>query len=170
MEKKSIIITFIIVFTFIGLLLWGYAKNGNTVASVQGVTKTGAKSELISDITINDFGTITMRNGDVSKDFTFTNPTNKDITINSVETSCMCTKALLVETDGSIKGPFGMASMGGNTTTNDIIRAGESRTLRVVYDPNAHGPAGVGQIDRFATITDSSGATLQFEIKALVTP
>ncbi len=152
------------------LLIWGYAKNGNTAASVQGVVKTGAKSALTATTTFNDFGTISMKNGDVSKDFIFTNPTDKDITIRQVETSCMCTRALLVETDGSTKGPFGMASMGGNTSTNEIIKAGESHTLRVVYDPNAHGPAGVGQIDRFAVITDSTGANLQFEIKALVTP
>ena len=53
---------------------------------------------------------------------------------------------------------------------NEIIKAGESRKIRVVYDPNAHGPAGVGQIDRFIELTDSNGAKLQLEIKANVTP
>ena len=76
----------------------------------------------------------------------------------------------MVKGDGSTKGPFGMAGMGYVPPANETIKPGESRIVRVVYDPNAHGPAGVGQIDRFVTLTDSSGGTLQFEIKALVTP
>ena len=60
--------------------------------------------------------------------------------------------------------------MGYVPPVNETIKAGESRTIRVVYDPNAHGPAGVGPIDRFAILTDKSGGKLQFEIKALVTP
>ena len=39
------------------------------------------------------------------------------------------------------------------------------------FDPLAHGPAGwVKLIDRFITLTDTSGNTLQFEVKAVVTP
>ena len=82
----------------------------------------------------------------------------------------MCTTAFIVGPDGNVKGPFGMPGMGYVPPANEIIKAGESRIIRIVYDPNAHGPAGVGQIDRFVTLTDSDGGTLQFEIKALVTP
>jgi hypothetical protein len=82
----------------------------------------------------------------------------------------MCTTAFIVESDGSTKGPFGMAGMGGITATNETISSGESRIIRVVYNPNAHGPAGVGQIDRFITATDSSGGSVRYEIQALVTP
>ena len=53
---------------------------------------------------------------------------------------------------------------------NETIKAGESRIIRAVYDPNAHGPAGVGPIDRFLILTDSSGSKLELEIKAIVTP
>jgi len=127
-------------------------------------------SALVSSQQLNDFGTISMKNGNVSKDFVVSNPTKTAVIINSVSTSCMCTSALIVEADGNNKGPFGMASMGGNVTANETIGPGESRTIRVVYDPNAHGPAGVGQIDRFVTLTDTSGGSLQLEIKATVTP
>jgi hypothetical protein len=170
MKTKTIIIVFVICLVFISLLVWGYAKNGNTAASVQGVASSEVKSSLIATSKLYDFGTISMKNGDVSKDFTFTNPTNKNVIILGLETSCMCTSALLVEPDGSTKGPFGMPGMGGMTSTNETIKTGENRTLRVIYNPNAHGPAGVGQIDRFITLTDSTGETLQFEIKAVVTP
>lgn len=170
MKLKTILITIIACFALIGLLFWGYAKNGNTAASVQGVSSTGAKSALAATDILYDFGTISMKNGDVTKNFIFTNPTDKDVNIRGVETSCMCTSALLVLPDGSTKGPFGMAGMGGMTTTNETIKAGETMTVRAIYNPNAHGPAGVGQIDRFIIVTDASGGKIQFEIKALVTP
>ena len=53
---------------------------------------------------------------------------------------------------------------------NEIIKAGESRKLRVVFDHNAHGPAGVGIINRVVTLEDNGGGILEFEIKAVVTP
>lgn len=170
MESRKTIITVFVCFTFLSLLLWGYSKNGNTAASVQGVSSADARGALISPEAFFDFGAISMKDGDVTKDFTITNPTGENVTILGLETSCMCTSVLLVLPDGSTKGPFGMAGMGGLTRTNETVKAGESRMLRVIYNPNAHGPAGVGQIDRFVTVTDSSGATLRFEIKALVTP
>ena len=112
-----------------------------------------------------------MKNGNVMKEFTVTNPTDQDVTVKTVLTSCMCTNAFVVSGDGSVKGPFGMPGHGGAVApANETIKAGESRTIRVVYDPNAHGPAGVGRIDRFVTLTDDSGVTLEYEIKANVTP
>ena len=170
MKPKTIIITLIVVAVIGYLLVLSYQKSSSSAASVQGVSQTGAQSALAASSTFYDFGTISMKNGNVTKDFTFTNPGNSDVSIKGVETSCMCTSALLVEADGSTKGPFGMAGMGGMTSTDDTVKAGESRTLRVVYDPNAHGPAGVGDIDRFITVNDASGGTLRFEIKAVVTP
>ena len=53
---------------------------------------------------------------------------------------------------------------------NETIKAGESRNIEVVFDPNAHGPAGIGMIDRFVFIEDANGEKLQLEIKATVTP
>lgn len=159
------------VLLFVGIFAWGATGNGGTAASVQGASAlTTATSALTASATLYDFGTISMKNGLVAKDFMVTNPTDKDIFVTTLVTSCMCTKALIVESDGSTKGPFGMPAMGYVPPANETIRAGESRTIRVVYDPNAHGPAGVGRIDRFVTLTDVSGGTIQFEIKALVTP
>ena len=53
---------------------------------------------------------------------------------------------------------------------NALVKAGELLDIEVVFDPNAHGPAGVGRIDRFINLTDENGGELQFEIKALVKP
>jgi hypothetical protein len=166
-------ITIILVsIAFIGLLLWSGYKNSSSTASVQGVTSTGKTSALTvtNGAAVYDFGTISMKNDTVTTEFTVTNQTNETILVPSLVTSCMCTKAFIVSPDGSTKGPFGMSGMGHVPPADETIVPGESRIIRVVYDPNAHGPAGVGKIDRFITLTDAAGGTLTLEIKALVTP
>ncbi len=165
---KSIIVTILITTGLIGLMWWGRGLQ-RPVASA-GAQSSSAKSDLTASEKIYDFGTISMKNGVVTKDFKITNSTNKDIFVPSLVTSCMCTKAFIVETDGTTKGPFGMPGMGYVPPSNETIKAGEARIIRVEYDPNAHGPAGVGSIDRFITLTDDSGGVLQLEIKAVVTP
>ncbi|MBU6370568.1 MAG: DUF1573 domain-containing protein [Patescibacteria group bacterium] len=170
MKLKETIIILAVCLAIFGLFVLGYANSGSSAASVQGVPANAPASALAASSTFYDFGTISMRNGDVSRDFTFTNPANHDVTITQVETSCMCTSALLVEPDGSTKGPFGMPGMGGMNATDETIKAGVTRTLRVIFNPAAHGPAGVGSIDRFILLTDASGGALKFEIKAIVTP
>lgn len=171
-QPKAFSIALLAALVLLGLAVWGYGSGGrSTTASVQGVTNSGANSALTAPEILHDFGTIRMKDGLVEKEFTLTNPTSADITITSIVTSCMCTTAYLLSPGGSQKGPFGMPGHSGPATgVEENVRAGESRTLRVVYDPNAHGPAGVGPVDRFVLVTDRSGATLQFEIKAIVRP
>lgn len=162
--KKTIIITLLIVAGLVGLIWWG-SKNQKSP-----VTNTGIKSALTSSEYVYDFGSISMKDGDVTKEFTVTNGTDKDIVFQTLTTSCMCTKAYFVLPDGKTKGPFGMPGMGYVPPLDETIKAGENRIIRVVYDPNAHGPAGVGFIDRFVTLVDENGNELQIEIKATVTP
>ena len=170
--KSNIITISVVLLVFVGLFIWGFSGKSGTTASVQGApgAASNSKSLLTAPKVFYDFGTISMKNGDVNKEFTVTNPTDKDILVSTVLTSCMCTSAFIVEPDGSVKGPFKMPGMGYVPPANELIKAGESRIIRVVYDPNAHGPAGVGRINRFVTLTDASGGALQLEIKALVTP
>ncbi|MBI4088983.1 DUF1573 domain-containing protein [Candidatus Kaiserbacteria bacterium] len=172
MESKTTSIIAVVLLIFVGLFVWGYSGKGGTASSVQSAPGAAGNSEssLIAPEVFYDFGTISMRDGNVSKEFIVTNPTDSDITVHTVLSSCMCTTAFVVGPNGSAKGPFGMPGMGYVPPANELIKAGESRTIRVVYDPNAHGPAGVGRIDRFVTLTDASGGVLQLEIKALVTP
>lgn len=162
--NKIIIIVTLIFLGIISLMMWGKSTQNKIEPN------TGAISNLDFSEKLYDFGTISMKNGLVAKDFTVTNNTDKDIVIPSLVTSCMCTKAYFVKPDGNIKGPFGMPSMGFVPPLNETIKVGESRIVRAVYDPNAHGPAGVGPIDRFLILTDAAGGKLQLEIKAMVTP
>ena len=172
MKTKTLITSVVFVLVIAGLFAWGAAGRAGTTASVQGASgaASDAKSALTAPEIFHDFGTISMKNRNVTKEFTVTNPTNEDITVKTVLTSCMCTTAFIVKPDGNVKGPFSMPGMGYIPPANETIKPSESRIVRVVYDPNAHGPAGVGEIDRFVMLTDASGGTLQFEIKALVTP
>lgn len=162
--KKTIIVTLLIILGIIGLIWWGSKNQKPTVQS------NGSKSSLTSSEYVYDFGTISMKNGNVTKDFTITNPTDKDILLSSVSTSCMCTNAFIINSDGNKKGPFGMSGHGYVPPANETIKARGSSTIQVVYDPNAHGPAGVGFIDRFVTLVDENGQELQIEVKATVTP
>lgn len=172
MKTKNIIT--LVCMVVVSLFIWGYFSKGGTIASVQGVSEFNSpvsKNSLTASEKFYDFGTISMKNGNVTKEFTVTNAGNKDVTVSTIFTSCMCTTALIVAPDGNTKGPFGMAGHGGSVPpANEVIKAGDSRVIRVVFNPNAHGPAGVGPIDRFITLTDTSGNTLQLEIKAIVTP
>ncbi|MFA7000171.1 MAG: DUF1573 domain-containing protein [Candidatus Paceibacterota bacterium] len=162
--KQTITITLIIILAIIGLIWWG-SKNQKAP-----VTSTGSRSSLTASEYIYDFGTISMKNGNVTKDFTIKNPTDKDIFLSSVSTSCMCTNAFIISSDGTKKGPFGMSGHGYVPPANETIKANGNIALQIVYNPNAHGPAGVGFIDRFITLVDENGNNLQIEIKATVTP
>lgn len=172
MKSQTLSIVSVALLILVGLFIWGLGGRGSTTASIQNAPGAASteKSVLTAPETLYDFGTISMKSGNVTKEFLVANPTDQDITISTILTSCMCTTAFVVGPNGSVKGPFGMPGMGYVPPANEVIRAGESRTIRVVYDPNAHGPAGVGRIDRFITLTDTSGGALQLEIQALVTP
>lgn len=183
MQDKNKIITFIavIVLLFIGFFFFGKpVKNEDSALTEKNIPvgseelanshTAGAIGVLTAEEKFYDFGMISMKNGNVSKLFKVTNSTDKDIKLPSLTTSCMCTAAYFVEADGSKKGPFGMPGMGFVPKLNAIIKAGVSANVEVVYDPNAHGPAGVGMIDRFVYLEDEGGYKIQFEIKANVTP
>ena len=170
MSSKSLIIGAIVLVAILGLMLWGRPSAGAN-PSVGGQQDNPAEnSSLAAAETFFDFGNISMKNGNVEKTFKIENPTQSDINVTSIVTSCMCTTAYL-EPPSGVKGPFGMPGHGGPVgRVSETIKPGESRALKVVFDPNAHGPAGVGTIERLVLVDDESGGTLQLQIKAMVTP
>lgn len=130
-----------------------------------------------SDVDVNtdpasffDFGTISMARGTVERVFTLKNTHAEAVTLKSIYTSCMCTSAVL-EYSGKSYGPFGMPGHGMMPSVNVTLAPNEEATLKVVFDPAAHGPAGVGPIERTVVVED--GSTEPFAvmtIRALVTP
>lgn len=81
----------------------------------------------------------------------------------------MCTTAVLV-IDDKRSGPYGMPGHGFIPKINETMNVGEEATVEVIFDPAAHGPAGVGRIERKITIENNAGQSLELEFTALVTP
>jgi hypothetical protein len=171
MKIKTTISVLVVILFVAGLYIWGYFIRGGSADPAQDISTSNIlKDSLALSEKLYDFGAIKINDGNVETKFKVTNSTEKNVNLQSITTSCMCTTAYIESANGE-KGPFGMVGHGGPVSkANEIIKAGESRYIRVVYDPLAHGPAGVGQIDRFIYLTDNFGNTLQLEIKATVTP
>ncbi|TRZ52891.1 DUF1573 domain-containing protein [bacterium] len=168
MEKKIIAIGAVIFFALFGLMVWGQSVQKNLASGRK--TEMREKSSLfVVGTSDHDFGVISMKNGKVSSLFKITNPTDTDVFLKSITTSCMCTSAYLLG-GGEKKGPFGMVGMGYVPPADEIIKPGESREIEVIFDPNAHGPAGVGAIARVVTLEEEGGGRIEFNFKAEVTP
>src|SRR3989338_6769107 len=151
MKSKTIVSILIVILGIAGLVWWGRSAQNRVSANPNSNLSANALQALE---TLYDFGTISMKNGLVDHVFRVTNSSDKDILVKKISTSCMCTN-VYIESIGGEKGPFGMEGHGGYVPpANETIRTGESRELKVVYDPNAHGPAGVGAINRFIYLTD----------------
>ncbi len=118
-----------------------------------------------------NFQTISMSNGLVSHDFQVKNESSEIVRIEKVSTSCMCTKAILIDSSGKEAGPFGMGGMGGFPWTNLDIAPGQTVTVKAVFDPAAHGPAGVGPISRsvFLETNSQKSPKVELQFSAIVT-
>ncbi len=165
MKKNVLVIGLLAVVALVGVMLLGRS----TDRAMSSPTDVTVKSALSASEALYDFGVVSMKNGKVSHRFKVTNPTNNDQIAEYLSTSCMCTTAYIVD-DKARSGPFGMEGMSSNGKAKMLFKPGESREIEVVFDPNAHGPAGVGPLQRFVTLTDAAGGKLQLEIKGLVKP
>ena len=165
--QKSILIILGIAALFALLFALGSQNPG----SVPGGDALTAASALSVSEDSYDFGEISMKDGLVRRSFTVTNnASSTPLILSRISTSCMCTEAFL-ESNGEKLGPFGMPGHGGATRSiREEILAGESRAVEVVFDPAAHGPAGVGRITRAVFIEDEAGGVATLEISATVTP
>ena len=116
-----------------------------------------------------DFGSISMAAGKVSKTFVIKNTGADALAVNQLYTSCMCTVATL-KIGGRSAGPFGMPGHGFAQRINETIQPNEEAGVEIIFDPAAHGPAGVGRIERIIYLENSAGAPLELKFSATVTP
>jgi len=116
-----------------------------------------------------DFGSISMAAGKVSHRFWFRNDGAEPVLLERIHTSCMCTTATLVKAM-RILGTYGMAGHGPLPEVNQTLAPGESAYVDAVFDPAAHGPAGLGRTQRFITIERAGGAPLKLAFSADVRP
>jgi hypothetical protein len=163
-ENKKIIIGAIISILFLGGLIF-VSNSSPTPAKENNETASG---KISAEEASYDFGTISMAAGKVSHVFKIKNSTTESAKISKIYTSCMCTEAKLTTGDG-IKGPFGMPGHISVPTINVPLAPGEEAAVEVIFDPNAHGPAGVGKMDRTVTLETNSG-NVDLKFKVTVTP
>jgi len=116
-----------------------------------------------------DFGTVSMAAGKVTHRYWIRNTSDSPITIRRLYTSCMCTTAALVKANRKYD-PYGMPGHGFMPTINAPMAPNEAAMVEVVFDPAAHGPAGIGRIDRFVTLQTDREPPLELAFTALVTP
>ena len=124
-------------------------------------TKGKPAGEIVLEPGKYDLGDVPYGGGIVQRDFILKNQGEVKLEINSVETTCGCTEARLIyEGDSSAK--FGMHP--NNETWSKTISPGEKATLRVFYDPAAHGPEGIGPFRRAIWIESSDPGQEKSEI------
>ena len=82
----------------------------------------------------------------------------------------MCTQ-MTIRRGGQSYGPFGMPGHGGfMPKINMVLEPGEEFEAEVVFDPAAHGPSGIGRIERSAYLNSGPNSLFQFDIEAVVKP
>ena len=116
-----------------------------------------------------DFGTISMAAGKVKHQFKIKNTSSEAVNIEKMYTSCMCTTAVLMVGSKQF-GPYGMPGHGAIPKINQSINPNEEVIVEIVFDPAAHGPAGVGRIQRTITIENNTGQTVELQFSVMVTP
>ncbi|MBI4294305.1 MAG: DUF1573 domain-containing protein [Betaproteobacteria bacterium] len=141
----------------------------NTPANTPVAVESRSNGAFTVSETKYDFGKISMAAGKVTHRYRIANAGADPIVIRKLYTSCMCTTAALVKGVRKFD-PYGMPGHGAIPTLNESLAPKEVALIEVVFDPAAHGPAGVGPIERVVTVENSSGQPLELAFSAVVTP
>lgn len=165
--NKTLIIGSLAVIFIIGILVFARPSDNAPANIIDNL----APSALAAETQNYDFGTVSMAKGLVSYKTTIKNTGAAPVTLTRLYTSCMCTTGML-EVGNKKLGPFGMPGHGGIgiIKANEMLAPGEEAVLEVTFDPAAHGPAGIGHIERVVTIETDSGTPLEVAFAATVTP
>ena len=117
----------------------------------------------------HNFGRVSMGAGKVTHTYELVNRGEAPALVRRLFTSCMCTEATLV--DGTAEfGPFGMEGHTYVPDVNQVVPPGGRVQVRATFDPNAHGPAGIGRNDRAIAVLIGDGTKLDLQFTAYVTP
>jgi uncharacterized protein DUF1573 len=144
-------------------------STGTTPVAATPDAATRAPGALAARENAFDFGAISMAAGNVSHRFWFRNESADPALIRRIYTSCMCTTATLAK-GVRIVGRYGMPGHGPLPDANETLAPGEAAYVDVVFDPAAHGPAGLGRTERVVTIEPGAGEPLKLGFTAEVRP
>lgn len=129
-------------------------------------TVTSQTGQVSVEQLTHDWGQIPYSGGDVKKTFVIKNTGNGTLTLRNIQTSCMCTTAQLT-IEGKNSPSFGMHS---SSSWVGEVPPGKEATLTVVFDPDFHGPSGIGAISRLIDIdtNDPTRPKLEFTLSGVV--
>jgi len=123
-------------------------------------------AKIAIESTTYDFGKVSQADGVVTTLFNFTNEGESDLIIDKLNTSCGCTSASIVYKGE--EGPIFRMDMGKNTNPTDwsvSIAPGDDAQLKVIYDPNKHGPQKQDVMSITRTVSLFSNDPVEFEKK-----
>ncbi|MBI4100725.1 DUF1573 domain-containing protein [Candidatus Microgenomates bacterium] len=171
MSFALLVILGLTIFVFNGSQSVSQSSNSTSMTSTPAVNN--AQLQPISGVEVSpqsfEFGDVSMKNGVVTKTFILKNKTDRDLKVAKVETSCMCTEASIKV--GDKESPyFGMPGHTSNPSwQTDILKNGEA-FVTAKFDPNAHGPSGVGFAKRVVRIffSDPQNSYLDINFSANV--
>ncbi|OGY89908.1 MAG: hypothetical protein A2927_01000 [Candidatus Komeilibacteria bacterium RIFCSPLOWO2_01_FULL_45_10] len=155
------ILGFISLLVIVGL----YLIFTNSSSSQNNQDNQSVNGQLTAEEASFNFGTIAMPGGNVSHVFRLKNQGEGAVTVNRVSTSCMCTTAYLTTADQKRFGPYGMSGHSGLAKGQVTINPGEELVVEAIFDPAAHGPAGVGLISRSVYLETNSSLSPKVELK-----
>lgn len=165
---KSTLISVVTVVILFGGLIW-LSRSGGGINNGTADVKSLSKGVLAAEEANFDFGTISMAKGKVSHLYKLKNNSSDSAVVSKIYASCMCTSATLIHGDKKM-GPFGMLGHGFVPKVIDTINPGEEVSIEAIFDPAAHGPAGIGRVERVVFVETESGLPLQLKFTAIVTP
>lgn len=152
MDNKDFKVLFgALVFTF--LLIIGFSffmsREAEVLTEVKGVEVNPTSYEL---------GNVPISGGIITKEFVVKNNTDETLTLKKIATSCMCTEAKITFSEGETDF-WGMEhATDKNPPVNINFESGEEIKVLVNFDPNAHGPEGIGPFEREVWLTFSDPA------------
>ncbi len=172
MKYKEIIIGVLSAAAVLGLLFFFASPRADepAPAASAGSGAPGlAAGTLVPAEASFDFGSISMAKGKVSHTYLIRNTSDAPVLIRKMYTSCMCTEASLTLA-GQKLGPFGMPGHALVPSINQKVGPGEEISVEAVFDPAAHGPAGLGRINRAVILEVENGIPVQVVFTANVIP
>lgn len=153
------------IFIYLAILLTaGLIVFGVAFSRQGGGNEAGAPNIEASPAEYNA-GTVSMKDGLVKYTYKIKNSGDKDLKINGIWTSCMCTAASLRV--GDKKSPeFGMPGHQANFVGwSQTMSPGAEGELEVIFDPNAHGPEAVGEAVREIYISSNDPDSSQTKVR-----
>ena len=166
LHKNLIIGTVLVIVLFGGLIV---AAKPGPAAKAPPRVEVQSQSDLTTEQMSFDFGTVSMAAGKLTHRYKIKNANAAPMVIRKISTSCMCTTAQLVK-GGRKLAIYGMPGHGYVPNLDEPIGPNEQAMVEVVFDPAAHGPAGIGRVERFVSIYTGGDQALELSFNALVTP